>query len=90
MTAVLVVTLRCPAHVPDSAALTLLMTELAADGLGVLFISEDTEEILGLAHRVLVMRGGQIKAELTGDAMTEAAVLAAAFGAPELGSGRGA
>jgi ABC-type sugar transport system ATPase subunit len=67
-----------------------LMTELAADGLGVLFISEDTEEILGLAHRVLVMRGGRIVAELSGDAMTEAAILAAAFGAPELGSGRGA
>ena len=66
-----------------------LLTELAAEGLGILFISEDTEEILGLAHRVLVMRGGEIKAELTGDAMTEAAILAAAFGAPELGSGRG-
>jgi rhamnose transport system ATP-binding protein len=66
-----------------------LLTELAADGLGVLFISEDTEEILGLAHRVLVMRGGRIVAELTDDAMTEAAILAAAFGAPELG-GRGA
>ncbi|MGH3256741.1 MAG: sugar ABC transporter ATP-binding protein [Streptosporangiaceae bacterium] len=67
-----------------------LLTSLAAEGLGILFISEDTEEILGLAHRVLVMRGGQITAELSGDAMTEAAILAAAFGAPELGSGRGA
>ncbi len=67
-----------------------LLTSLAAEGLGVLFISEDTEEILGLAHRVLVMRGGRIAAELSGDDMTEAAILAAAFGAPELGSGRGA
>jgi len=64
-----------------------LLTELAAEGLGVLFISSDTEEILGLAHRVLVMRGGRIVAELNGDAMTEAAILAAAFGAPELGGG---
>ena len=60
-----------------------LLTSLAAEGLGILFISEDTEEILGLAHRVLVMRAGQIKAELSGDAMTEAAILAAAFGAAE-------
>ncbi len=67
-----------------------LLTSLAAEGLGVLFISSDTEEILGLAHRALVMRGGRIVAELSGDAMTEAAILAAAFGAPELGSGRGA
>ncbi len=67
-----------------------LLTSLAAEGLGVLFISSDTEEILGLAHRVLVMRGGRIVAELSGDDMTEAAILAAAFGAPELGRGRGA
>jgi ABC-type sugar transport system ATPase subunit len=39
---------------------------------------------------VLVMRGGRIVAELSGDAMTEAAILAAAFGAPEPGRGRGA
>jgi len=67
-----------------------LLTSLAVEGLGVLFISSDTEEILGLAHRVLVMRGGRIAAELSGDDMTEAAILAAAFGAPELGRGRGA
>ena len=33
-----------------------LLTSLAAEGLGVLLISSDIEEILGLAHRVLVMR----------------------------------
>ncbi len=51
-----------------------------------LFISSDTEEILGLAHRVLVMRLCGIAAELSGDAMTEAAILAAAFGAAERGA----
>jgi len=63
-----------------------LLTSLAAEGLGVLFISSDTEEILGLAHRVLVMRGGRIVAELSGDDMTEAAILGAAFGAAERGA----
>jgi ABC-type sugar transport system ATPase subunit len=67
-----------------------LLTSLAAEGLGVLLISSDAEEILGLAHRVLVMRAGRITAELRGEAMTEAAILAAAFGAPELGGERGA
>jgi rhamnose transport system ATP-binding protein len=67
-----------------------LLTSLAAEGLGVLLISSDAEEILGLAHRVLVMRAGRITAELRGDAMTEAAILAAAFGAPEIGRERGA
>lgn len=63
-----------------------LLASLAAGGLGVLLISSDVEEILGLAHRVLVMRGGRIAAELTGDDMTEAAILGAAFGAAERGA----
>ncbi|HEV2934838.1 MAG TPA: ABC transporter ATP-binding protein [Streptosporangiaceae bacterium] len=66
-----------------------LLTSLAAEGLGVLLISSDAEEILGLAHRVLVMRAGRIAAELRGEAMTEAAILAAAFGAPDAGTKRG-
>jgi ribose transport system ATP-binding protein len=57
-----------------------LLASLTAGGLGVLLISSDVEEILGLAHRVLVMRGGRITAELAGDAITEAAILGAAFG----------
>ena len=67
-----------------------LLTSLAAEGLGVLLISSDAEEILGLAHRVLVMRAGRIAAELRGEAMTEAAILTAAFGAPDAGTERGA
>ena len=43
----------------------------------------DVEEILGLAHRVLVMRGGRVVTELTGEDATEAAILGAAFGANE-------
>jgi len=63
-----------------------LLAALTADGLGVLLISSDVEEILGLAHRVLVMRGGRVAAELAGDAVTEAAILGAAFGATERGA----
>ena len=60
-----------------------LLTTLTADGLGVLLISSDVEEILGLAHRVLVMRGGRVVTELAGENATEAAILGAAFGATE-------
>jgi len=67
-----------------------LLTSLAAEGLGVLLISSDAEEILGLANRVLVMRAGRIAAEFRGEAMTEAAILGAAFGASDAGPGRGA
>jgi simple sugar transport system ATP-binding protein/ribose transport system ATP-binding protein len=56
-----------------------LLAGSAAEGLGVILISSELEEILGLAHRALVMRRGRIVAELSGDAMTEAAILAAAF-----------
>ena len=63
-----------------------MLTGLAAEGLGVLLISSDVEEILGLSHRVLVMRMGRITAELRGDDLTEAAVLGAAFGAAERGA----
>jgi len=60
-----------------------LLVDQAAHGIGVLLISSDVEEVLGLAHRVLVIRGGRVAAELTGDDMTEANVLAAAFGQPQ-------
>ena len=63
-----------------------LLASLTGRGLGVLLISSDVEEILGLAHRVLVMRAGQIAAEFTGDAATEAAILGSAFGATERGA----
>jgi simple sugar transport system ATP-binding protein/ribose transport system ATP-binding protein len=57
-----------------------LLAQLAATGVGILLISNEMEEILGLAHRVVVMRLGRVTAELAGDDMTEGAILAAAFG----------
>jgi ABC-type sugar transport system ATPase subunit len=63
-----------------------LLTSLTGSGLGVLLISSDVEEILGLAHRVLVMRGGRVTAELAGDEVSEAAILGAAFGSGERGA----
>ena len=56
------------------------LAALAADGLGVLLISSELEEVIGLAHRVLVMRLGRLVDELQGDSLTEGAILAAAFG----------
>ncbi len=63
-----------------------LLASLAARGLGILMISSDVEEVLGLAHRVLVMRGGRIVAEYPGGTATEASVLGAAFGSAERGN----
>jgi ABC-type sugar transport system ATPase subunit len=61
-----------------------LIVSLAADGMGVLLISSENEEILGLCHRVLVVRRGAIAAELSGEEITEEAVMHAAFGAAHL------
>jgi rhamnose transport system ATP-binding protein len=55
------------------------LAELASEGIGILLISSEVEELLGLAHRVLVMRQGQIVDELEGESITESRILAAAF-----------
>ena len=52
-------------------ALYELIVSLAASGMGVLLISSEIEEILGLAHRVLVMRRGLIVAEFAEDELDE-------------------
>jgi ABC-type sugar transport system ATPase subunit len=55
------------------------LAELAAEGIGILLISSEVEEVIGLAHRVLVMRRGRIVDELAGESITESRILAAAF-----------
>lgn len=61
-----------------------LIASLAAGGLPILLISSELEEILGLAHRVLVMRQGRIVTELDADRLSsvdaEETILRAAFG----------
>ena len=56
-----------------------LLVDLAAAGTGVLVISSELEEVLGLAHRILVMREGRIVGEVDGETATEADVIALAF-----------
>jgi rhamnose transport system ATP-binding protein len=56
-----------------------LIAHLAANGLAVLLISSELEEVLALAHRVLVMRRGAIVAEYDGDEATMERVLSSAF-----------
>src|SRR5262249_35231366 len=55
------------------------LVALAEQGVGIVLISSELEELLGLAHRALVMRRGRIPAAPEGGAMTESAILAAAF-----------
>jgi len=63
------------------AAIHRLINDLAAEGAAILMISSEIEEVLGLAHRVLVMRRGRITAEFEADpALGD--VMEAAFGLP--------
>lgn len=56
-----------------------MIVRLAARGEAILLISSEIEEIMGLSHRVLVLSRGRVTAELSGDALTEQAVMQAAF-----------
>lgn len=58
-----------------------LIVELAADGLAVVLVSSESEEVIGLAHRALVMRAGRVVAQLSADQLTEDALMHAAFSA---------
>jgi ABC-type sugar transport system ATPase subunit len=56
-----------------------LIARLAGEGMAVVLISSELEEVIGLAHRVLVMRRGRIVAEFDGRTVSEDAVMHAAF-----------
>lgn len=59
-----------------------LIAGLARDGAGVILISSELPEVLGLSHRVAVMRNGRIAGTLERAEATPEAVLALAFGGP--------
>jgi len=52
-----------------------LMEDLAKEGVAILFVSSELEEILGLSDRVLVLHEGRITGELPRAALSEEAVL---------------
>jgi ABC-type sugar transport system ATPase subunit len=61
------------------AAIHRLINDLAAEGAAILMISSELEEVLGLAHRVLVIRRGTITREFAADPPL-GDVMEAAFG----------
>jgi rhamnose transport system ATP-binding protein len=60
-----------------------MMSELAGQGLGILMISSELPEVLGMADRVLVMREGRITADLDREAANSESVMFAATHAAE-------
>ncbi|MBQ0825469.1 sugar ABC transporter ATP-binding protein [Streptomyces tagetis] len=59
-----------------------LVDELAADGLGVLLISSDLEELIEGSDRVVVLKDGAVVGELTGDDVTEDKLMRTIAGDP--------
>jgi D-xylose transport system ATP-binding protein len=57
-----------------------LVRDLAAQGMAVILVSSENEEVLRLAHRILVMRGGRIVADRRGGTLNEDETLALASG----------
>ncbi len=66
-----------------------LIDELARSGVGVIVISSELPEVVGLCDRVLVMREGRIAGEVGGDgsAITQERIIAIATGAVEPAAG---
>ncbi|MEP7728992.1 sugar ABC transporter ATP-binding protein [Marinomonas primoryensis] len=53
---------------------------LTEQGVSIIVISSELEEVMGLSNRVMVMRSGQIMGELTGDAINEKEIMYYAAG----------
>ena len=59
-----------------------LMNRLAAEGIGILMISSELPEVLGMADRILVMREGRIVGELSRGEATQEKIGELAVGVP--------
>jgi ABC-type sugar transport system ATPase subunit len=57
-----------------------VIVDTARRGVGVLLLSSELDEVLGLSHRTLVFRGGAIVAEFGRESATRERVISAAFG----------
>ena len=54
-----------------------IITRLAEQGYGVIFVSSDLKEVLAMSDRILVMSRGAVTAEFTRDDATEEALVSA-------------
>jgi ribose transport system ATP-binding protein len=57
-----------------------LIEALAQQGMAILFVSSELEEVMGLSDRVLVMHEGAISGELRGDECSEEGIMSLATG----------
>ena len=60
---------------------------LAAEGRSVIVISSEMAELIGICHRIIVMRNGRVVGEVTGEAMNEHTIVVLATGVTANGEG---
>jgi ribose transport system ATP-binding protein len=56
---------------------------MAGEGRSVIVISSEMAELIGICHRIIVMRNGRLVGEVTGEAMNEHAIVVLATGVDE-------
>ena len=64
--------------ISTKAELYKVICDLAASGIGVLVVSSEFEELVGICTRVLVMREGELVAEVDGESANLSDLLAQA------------
>ncbi len=64
-----------------------IIDDLAKSGAGVLVISSELAEVVGIADRVIVMREGHLEGEVTGDSIDQENIIALATAAKHVGPG---
>lgn len=57
-----------------------IINKLVEDGVGVILISSELQEVIGMSNRILVMDDGKIRAEFTHDEVTQEKVMLYATG----------
>ena len=64
-----------------------ILSDLRQRGVAILLHSSDDEELLGLCDRVLAMRDGEVRRELSGNDLNKSALVSASVGAASSPSG---
>jgi ribose transport system ATP-binding protein len=63
-----------------------LVNQAVAQGCAVILVTSDFEELSHIAHRVIVLAGGRVTADVTGDAIEPAHLTQLAFAATTNGA----
>jgi ribose transport system ATP-binding protein len=66
-----------------------LLHQLVAEGTTILFYSSDDQELLSLCKRILVMHDGTIKADLSGETLSESNLVSASMGSTSNNNSKG-